>query len=46
MLYRLIWQRTLASQMASAELELTTYTFMPEGIDHQWTAQGSVITFA
>lgn len=46
MLYRLIWQRTLASQMASAELELTTYTFMPDGIDHQWTAQGSVITFA
>lgn len=45
MLYRLIRQRTVASQMASAELELTTYTFMPDGIDHQWIAQGSVITF-
>ena len=45
MLYRLIRQRTVASQMASAELELTTYTFMPDGVDHQWIAQGSVITF-
>jgi DNA topoisomerase I len=45
MLYRLIWQRTVASQMASAEVELTTYAFTPQGIPHTWTAQGSVITF-
>ena len=45
MLYRLIWQRTVASQMASAEVEQTTYQFAPEWIDHIWTIQWEVITF-
>lgn len=45
MLYRLIWQRTVASQMASAEVEQTTYQFAPEWIDHMWTIQWEVITF-
>jgi DNA topoisomerase I len=45
MLYRLIWLRTVASQMASAEVENTTYDFMPAGLDHHWTITGEVITF-
>ncbi len=45
MLYRLIWQRTVASQMASAEVEQTTYQFAPEKISHLWTISGEVITF-
>ena len=44
-LYRLIWLRTVASQMASAEVENTTYDFMPMSIDHHWTITGEVITF-
>jgi DNA topoisomerase I len=45
MLYRLIWQRAVASQMASAEVEQTTYNFTPKGIDHIWEISGEVITF-
>jgi DNA topoisomerase-1 len=45
MLYRLIWLRTVASQMASAEVENTTYDFMSAGLDHHWTITGEVITF-
>ena len=46
MLYRLIWQRTVASQMASAQVEQTTYQFLPDGIsNHLWTIQGEVVTF-
>jgi len=44
-LYRLIWLRTVASQMASAEIENTTYDFMPMWLDHHWTITGEVITF-
>lgn len=44
-MYRLIWLRTVASQMASAEVENTTYDFMPMSIDHHWTITGEVITF-
>ncbi len=41
-LYRLIWERTVASQMKEADIELTTYHFSPsiparEGDD--WTAK-------
>lgn len=45
MLYRLIWQRTVASQMASAQVEQTTYQFTPKGINHQWDITWEVITF-
>lgn len=46
MLYRLIWQRTVASQMASAQVEQTTYQFLPDWItNHLWTIQGEVVTF-
>ncbi len=46
MLYRLIWQRTIASQMASAQVEQTTYQFLADGIkNHLWTIQGEVVTF-
>jgi DNA topoisomerase I len=45
MLYRLIWQRTIASQMASAEVEQTTYHFVPTDIPHVWSVQWEVITF-
>lgn len=44
-LYRLIWLRTVASQMASAEYEETTYDFAPEGIDHTRSIKGEIITF-
>lgn len=44
-LYRLIWLRTVASQMASALFEETTYEFVPENIDHIWTIKGEIITF-
>ncbi len=44
-LYRLIWQRTVASQMASAEVEQTTYQFSPSWLDHIWSVTWEVITF-
>lgn len=46
LLYRLIWQRTVASQMASAQVEQTTYQFIPEWVSkHLWTVQWEVVTF-
>lgn len=42
-LYELIWKRTLASQMAEAEIEKTTYTI--NAGEHTFTANGEVITF-
>lgn len=46
-LYSLIWKRTLASQMAPAELENTTVTFHPEGhTTHDFQAKGTAILFA
>lgn len=43
-LYDLIWKRTIASQMADAELEKTTVTIMSSN-DDKFTATGEVITF-
>lgn len=44
-LYELIWKRTLASQMADAELEKTTATISISGSDDKFVAVGEVITF-
>jgi DNA topoisomerase I len=44
-LYDLIWKRTLASQMADAEIERTTITIETGGTDITFTATGEVITF-
>lgn len=45
-LYELIWARTVASQMASAKVLNTTYTFNPEGTKQEWVAKGQRILFA
>lgn len=44
-LYRLIRLRTLASQMADAELEKTTVEISPSGRKEHFTASGEVIKF-
>ena len=44
-LYDLIWKRTIASQMADAELEKTTATIGISTNDDTFTATGEVITF-
>jgi DNA topoisomerase-1 len=44
-LYRLIWERTIASQMKEAEVETTTYHFSPTGKDEDWIVKGEVIKF-
>ncbi|MEL7543759.1 MAG: type I DNA topoisomerase [Pseudomonadota bacterium] len=47
-LYELIWKRTIASQMASAELELTKALIEAKGSDgktYEFQANGSVVTF-
>ena len=44
-LYDLIRKRTLASQMAEAEIERTTVSIPVAGTDYAFTAQGEVITF-
>ncbi|WND02464.1 type I DNA topoisomerase [Temperatibacter marinus] len=44
-LYELIWRRTIASQMASAQLERTTITAFNEDQTAELRATGSVITF-
>lgn len=44
-LYRLIWERTVASQMKEAEIETTTYHFAPKGHDEDWIVKGEVIKF-
>ena len=44
-LYDLIRKRTLASQMADAEIERTTVSILVAGTDYAFTAQGEVITF-
>lgn len=44
-LYDLIRKRTLASQMADAQLERTTVSIPVEGTEHAFVAQGEVITF-
>lgn len=45
-LYRLIWERTVASQMKEAEIETTTYHFSPvTSTNEDWIAKGEVIKF-
>lgn len=44
-LYELIWKRTLASQMADAELEKTTATISISGVEDVFVAVGEVVTF-
>ena len=44
-LYELIWKRTLASQMASAEIDQTAIVIVPGDGGHALRASGSVITF-
>jgi DNA topoisomerase-1 len=44
-IYRLIWERTVASQMAEAIVETTTYRFQPKWHDEEWIAKGEVIQF-
>lgn len=44
-LYALIWKRTIASQMADAELEKTTVDIEPSTREEHFTAQGEVVRF-
>ncbi len=44
-LYELIWKRTIASQMADAELEKTTATITISGSQETFMAVGEVVTF-
>lgn len=44
-LYELIWKRSIASQMADAQLERTTIDFLPIGTDHKFVAKGEIILF-
>jgi DNA topoisomerase-1 len=44
-LYNLIWRRTLASQMAPAELENTTITIAASGSKETLEAKGQVVVF-
>jgi len=44
-LYELIWKRTIASQMADAELEKTSIHISISGNKHQFVASGEVIVF-
>lgn len=44
-LYNLIWKRTLASQMADAQLEKTTALINVSGSEHQFAATGEVVKF-
>ncbi len=44
-LYELIWKRTLASQMADAQIEKTTVTISKGGSPYTFTAIGEVVAF-
>ena len=44
-LYDLIWKRTIASQMADAEIEKTTVNINISTSDEQFVAQGEVVKF-
>ena len=44
-LYELIWKRTIASQMADAEIEKTTVSITSPKIDGEFTVTGEVIKF-
>ena len=44
-LYDLIWKRTIASQMADAEIEKTTVTISIDGSNETFEANGEVVKF-
>lgn len=44
-LYKLIWERTVASQMREALIETTTYHFTMSGESDDWIIKGEVIKF-
>ena len=44
-LYDLIWKRTIASQMADAEIEKTTATISISGLEPTFVATGEVVKF-
>lgn len=44
-LYELIWQRTVASQMADARLERTTATIDISSVDESLVAKGEILVF-
>jgi DNA topoisomerase-1 len=44
-LYDLIWKRTIASQMADAEIEKTQVTISIDGLDEYFVANGEVVKF-
>ncbi len=44
-LYELIWKRTIASQMADAEIEKTQVTISVDGVEDYFTASGEVVKF-
>ena len=44
-LYELIWKRTIASQMADAQIEKTTVTISIDDTNEKFVANGEVITF-
>ena len=44
-LYDLIWKRTIASQMADAELEKTTATIRISDSEYQFVASGEIVKF-
>lgn len=44
-LYELIWKRTIASQMADAEIEKTTANISGSGLNEQFVANGEVVKF-
>jgi DNA topoisomerase-1 len=44
-LYELIWKRTVASQMADAEIEKTIIKINADGVDSEFIASGEVVVF-
>ncbi len=44
-LYELIWKRTIASQMADAEIEKTTVSIIMSNSKEEFVAQGEVVKF-
>ncbi len=44
-LYDLIWKRTIASQMADAQIEKTTVTIDIDGVEEKFIATGEVVAF-
>ena len=44
-LYELIWKRTLASQMADAQIEKTTISINIDNTDEKFVANGEVVVF-